>query len=86
MEYIDILKIFLILYGGGVDKRGEKPKEILSNFPGCGQLGNVTKKECTWGCDWQNSTIDGLSFEEIDKMFDKAIESIGKKQYYLKSK
>ena len=74
---MNILRILSILSGGSVNIRNDQPKEILSEFPGCGQLGSTAKIECMWKCDWRNSTIDDLSLEEISKMLAKKVTSIG---------
>ena len=74
---MNILRILYILNGVTVDNKGRKPREILTDFPGCGQLGNVSKKECIWNCDWQNSTMDGLTAGQIEVKMDTAVKDLG---------
>ena len=74
---MDILKILSILYGANVEERSEQPREIFADFHKCGQLGSEDKKECTWNCDWRNSTTDGLSDEDVSNYVQEKIISVG---------
>ena len=50
-------------------------KEVLRDYPGCGQLGDPSKKECFWGCDWVQSPIAGQSStDSINIVFNKIYE------------
>ena len=56
---MNILNLLSILTSAPVPG-SDKNKEILRDFPGCGRLGDVGKKECYWGCQWgeNNASFD----------------------------
>ena len=35
-----------------------RERPVLRNYPHCGELGDETKKECLWDCDWQPIPVD----------------------------
>jgi hypothetical protein len=39
-------------------------REVLRDYPGCGQLGSEDKKECIWGCEWRTSEYQNLNLDE----------------------
>ena len=52
-------------------------KEVLRDYPGCGQLGDPSKKECFWGCDWVQSPIAGKSVNEAFGLIGYKLEELG---------
>ena len=34
---------------------------MLRDYPGCGQLGDTSNKECFWNCDWGPNPLDNIT-------------------------
>ena len=54
MNFLKFLSLFLLSHPS---QYCECEREILRDYPGCGQLGDPGKKECFWGCEWETNPL-----------------------------
>ena len=76
MNITQLLTLLLPTYR---PQSGEVTKEVLRDFPGCGQLGDPEKKECFWGCNWEPSPLEGIKGDlgKIELLIGAKIQSLG---------
>ena len=84
---MNIAQLLTLLLPTHVPQTGEAPREVLRDFPGCGQLGDPNKQECFWDCDWGPSPLEGLQgdvgtilngeLDDILRFMEAKIESLG---------
>ena len=58
MNLIQLLSLLLPSYP---KQSADDTREVLRDYPGCGQLGDISKKECYWSCDWGHNPLYGLN-------------------------
>ena len=79
MNFLKFLSLFLLSHPSHYC---ECEREILRDYPGCGQLGDKGKKECFWGCEWETNPLLGVSgnLSAILEVIEAKIKPLGKCQ------
>ena len=77
---MNLLQLLTLLLPNKTPTTNNVKKEVLRDYPGCGQLGDPSKKECFWGCDWVQSPIAGKSVNEAFGLIGDKLEELGMKQ------
>ena len=54
-------------------------REVLRDFVDCGQLGDEDKRECIWGCEWEENSLYPLDYDEKFEVIFQQISNIGMK-------
>ena len=72
---MNLLKLLSLLLPSYTPQSGDDTREVLRDYPGCGQLGDKNKKECFWSCGWgpnpaKELDVTGLSALLYDKLED----------------
>ena len=55
---MNIVELLSILIPTSVHK---PHREVLEDSPGCGKLGDLQKRECFWGCQWEENPYYKIS-------------------------
>ena len=62
---MNIVQLLSLLIHETPPETSEDTREILRNYPGCGQLGNPSNKECFWDCEWGPNPFLEISQQQV---------------------